>query len=303
MRDKISLDDAFQEYIAHITFTEPKSENTVNSYRSDLTQYIEHLKQQGISYIADITPQSVRDFIDDLLEDNSRRSTARKATSIRGFHAYFSYQYDLPDPTENLKVRITEDRLPSFLSEEEIKRILASFGDTNKDIFEKSMLSLIYHSGLRVHECANLKLNQVHADQLFLRILGKGGKERIVPFLEDCGNLLSRYIKDVRPEFLNGKSSTYVFINPKGKQVTRQYIWRLVRERARGCGIEKHVSPHTLRHTFATELLENGADLRSVQELLGHSDISTTQIYTHVESKRLHEDYDRFFPKAGKGDK
>ncbi|MBQ1505231.1 MAG: tyrosine recombinase [Erysipelotrichales bacterium] len=303
MNNGISLDDALKEYLSHITLIEPKSENTIISYKNDLTQYISFLKNESVEDINSITQDHINRFIGSIQDSMTRRSSARKATAVRGFHAYFSNQYNLPNPSDNLKVKINRDHLPVYLSYEEIRKILDSFGDSPKDRYDKCLLELIYNSGLRVHECVNLKVNQVHLDQNFLRILGKGGKERIVPFLDSCKNDLNTYLKEIRPLYLNGKSSQFIFIGRKGNRVTRQYIWTLVHKKAEECGIEKKVSPHTLRHTFATELLENGADLRAVQELLGHSDISTTQIYTHVESKRLHDDYDKYFPKRRSGGK
>lgn len=301
----MKLEEARREYLAYITLQNPKSDNTVLSYGTDLKEFTSWLcEAKKYKWIDQVRAQDLEEYVGVLSDAMTKRSVARKATAIRGFFQYLNYQYQIPDISENIRVHVNQDRLPQFLTKEEVQKILDSFDDSKKkDLCDHAILDLLYNSGLRVSECTELKLTEVFLEEQFLRVRGKGDKERIVPFGSRCKALLERYLKSVRPEYLGTKKSSAVFLSPKGNKVTRQYIYAMVQARCNACGIRKHVTPHTFRHTFATQLLENGADLRSVQELLGHSDISTTQIYTHVQPQRLHDDYDRFFPDPDPRDK
>ena len=300
----ISFKDALAEYKAYISLQNPKADNTIISYYHDLEEYLDWLKQnKHYQSLEEIQKEDLNMFIEAQMKVKTKRSVARVATSIRNFSRYFAAEYDLPDISSELKVKTNNDHLPVYLNDQEIQAIMDSFTDQPKDLFEHSILELLYNSGLRVHECISLTLNQVYLEQQFIRVKGKGDKERIVPFGHKCLVILERYLTEIRPLWLKNQGSPLLFINPQGKPLTRQYVWKLIKKRCEKVGITKNVSPHTFRHTFATQLLANGADLRSVQELLGHSDISTTQIYTHVQAERLHQDYDKYFPKPDKKDK
>lgn len=300
----ISFKDALAEYKAYISLQNPKADNTIISYYHDLQEYLDWLEQnKHYKTLEEIKKDDLNMFIEAQLKLKTKRSVARVATSIRNFHRYFTAEYDLKDISSELKVKTNNDHLPVYLNDQEIQAIMDSFSNDPKDLFEHSILELLYNSGLRVHECIALNLNQVYLEQQFIRVKGKGDKERIVPFGHKCLVILEQYLTEIRPLWLKNQGSSLLFINPQGKPLTRQYVWKLIKDRCTKVGITKDVSPHTFRHTFATQLLANGADLRSVQELLGHSDISTTQIYTHVQAERLHQDYDKYFPKPAKKDK
>ncbi|MDD6467993.1 MAG: tyrosine recombinase [Erysipelotrichaceae bacterium] len=295
----MELQEAFDEFIRYITLQEPKALSTIQSYKRDLNQYLQYLFSKECKEISDINHEYVQSYLNEQLQTKKKASVARNFSAIRKFHQFLFIQYDQHDPTLNIKIKVTHDHLPVYLTSEEVNRLLESFDDSLLGIFHRSMLELMYASGLRIQELTDLKLNQVHFEQKVLRILGKGSKERIVPFNDISQHYLQLYLQMVRPVFCKTRSNL-VFIKRNGQPVTRQYVWKVIQDQCKQLNMQKHISCHTLRHSFATQLLEGGADLRSVQELLGHSDISTTQIYTHVQQKRLHEAYDQFHPRARK---
>ena len=296
----MKITEAITEYLQYLTIQNPKSENTIKSYQNDLVIFNSFLSDLNIDDCEDVTSQVVTDFLSAQLVTKAKSSVAHALTTIRGLYDFLSYQYDISvNPTMHSKLKITRTHLPEYLNETEIVTLLDSFSQTNEDILHKALLELLFACGLRISELVNLTFSQLNMEQQLVRVVGKGNKERIVPFGNICRQALNDYINGVREVFQRERSS-FVFINKKGKQVTRQYVARMIKLQSQKVGFTKNVTCHTLRHSFATQLLEGGADLRSVQELLGHSDISTTQIYTHVEEKRLHEAYDNFHPRATK---
>ncbi len=217
------------------------------------------------------------------------RSAARYTSSLKRFYRYLLRENRIAaDPTLNLDSPKLPRSLPKTLSEADVERLLASAGDTTPlDLRDRAMLETLYATGLRVSELVGLKLTMLNVRDGVLRVTGKGSKDRLVPLGEEAANWLQRYLTEARPALMKRALCDQVFVTPRGAGMTRQAFWYLIKRRARAAGIERALSPHTLRHAFATHLLNHGADLRVVQMLLGHSDISTTQIYTHVARERL----------------
>ena len=238
-------------------------------------------ENKGIYDIENITSKDIMDYIDYCLIDKKKSGVARSLSAIRGMHRYLMVQYDLErDPTLNIAIKVNKDHLPVYLNDHEMNILLNSFDDSLQGIFHRSILELMYACGLRIQEVIDLKLNQIHMDQQILKIIGKGDKERVIPFGDTSKYWLKEYLNKVRPLYCTSQTP-YVFIKRNAQQITRQYVWTIIQKQCQLADIKKHVSNHTLRHSFATQLLDGGADLRAVQELLGHSDISTTQIYTY----------------------
>ena len=291
---KMKINDAIDNYLYHIAVIEQKSNNTIDSYSNDLKKYADYLEANNIENVEDITNSDIQDFIGEQLDVLSKSSCAHLLTSLRNLHNYLFLNYNIPNPTANLTVKVNKDHLPGFLSDEEIVALLNSFNDEDDlEYFQRLLLQTIFTSGMRVSELCDLQTKSINLQHKQLRIIGKGNKERIVLIDDDTAQRMNHYFNEIRPQWLKGSNSSYFFINRLGNNLNRQYVYELIKKKQKELGLNKEISPHTLRHTFATHLLENDADLRSVQELLGHSDISTTQIYTHVQTKQLKEAYSK----------
>jgi site-specific recombinase XerD len=273
-----------------------KSPHTVSSYSSDLKQYFAFLEEEGIDDTDDIVYENIRDFISSQSEEKASTSLVRMAAAIRSFHSYLSFMYDVKEPSLNLSVHKNQHVLPVYCTKEEISQLMASFDDSRpREMMEHALLEMIYGCGLRVSEACRMKLNQVDLESGKVRVLGKGNKERIVPIPSGSEDILKQYLTTVRPLFLK-KNSSLFFINHLGHPVDPRYVQRLLHQKNLELGFEKHITPHKLRHSYATHLLQNGADLRSIQEMLGHSDIETTEIYTHVQNREMFAAYNHFHP-------
>ena len=276
------------------------SDNTRSSYRSDLALFNGWLQERGIEL-----PQAGRELILDHLGwrlDNSYkpRSTARFLSGLRGFYRYLLREKLIAiDPTLQVEMPQLGRPLPKSLSEADVEALLKA-PDLSEAIGQRdrAMLEVLYACGLRVTELVSLTLDQINLRQGVLRVMGKGSKERLVPMGEEAVVWLERYLRDGRNGLLNGRPSDVVFPSQRGEQMTRQTFWHRIKHHAQVAGIGKALSPHTLRHAFATHLLNHGADLRVVQMLLGHSDLSTTQIYTHVARARLQELHAKHHPRG-----
>ncbi|WP_175651180.1 site-specific tyrosine recombinase XerD [Pseudomonas sp. Marseille-P9899] len=276
------------------------SDNTRASYRSDLALFNGWLQEKGIAL-----PDAGRELILDHLGwrlDNAYkpRSTARFLSGLRGFYRYLLREKLIAvDPTLQIDMPQLGRPLPKSLSEADVEALLLA-PDLSEDIGQRdrAMLEVLYACGLRVTELVSLTLDQINLRQGVLRVMGKGSKERLVPMGEEAVVWLERYLRDGRNGLLNGRPSDVVFPSQRGEQMTRQTFWHRIKHHAQVAGIGKALSPHTLRHAFATHLLNHGADLRVVQMLLGHSDLSTTQIYTHVARARLQELHARHHPRG-----
>ena len=297
VRSRRYLLEPFQDYLALERGLKPR---TVASYASDLERFVSYLSESGASGPLDVTPDHVDDYVADLLVGGRAPTSIRRAQSA--LRAYFSFligEGELEeDPTDRMERPRTGKPLPSFLSQEEAARLVEAV-DPDLTVFwrDRAVLETLYATGMRVSELTELQLRNLDLDTGTCLVMGKGGKERIVPTGGAAVSALSRYLSTVRPELAGSASGDAVFLNQKGGRLSRMSVWTIVRDAARRAGIERKVSPHTLRHSCATHLLEGGADLATVQEFLGHADISTTQIYTHLDREYLREAHRRFHPR------
>lgn len=291
---------AIADYLHYIRIERGLSENTIKSYRQDLQQFGDYLTTEKLALDA-VDHVVVLAWLNHLrLAGKSNNSVIRMVTSLRKFFGYLAQENLVtPNPMQDIKPPKKATHLPAVLTVAEIDALLAVPTDkTPLEIRNRALLEVMYATGLRVSELVNLKLSDLHLQLGLIQTIGKGDKERIIPIGEVAADWLTRYFSVSRLALLKGKVSPYVFLNDRGGQLTRQGVWKIIKKLVVAAGITKDVSPHTLRHSFATHILENGADLRIVQELLGHADISTTQIYTHISKKRLSEVYDQYHPRA-----
>lgn len=276
------------EYLEFIEVEKGLSSNTVNAYRRDLTGFLDFCMDKGIMGVEYITRNHLNSYILKLRSDNlNPRSVVRKIASLRGFFKWLSAnEYINNNPASMLEQPKLPKRLPKVMSLQEIKEIFHS--DLNNQ--ENLVVELLYDCGLRVSELVNLKIGDIDLKSKYIQCVGKGSKERLIPFGKKAKESINKYLKERENVITKYNLQTKrLFITNSGRLINRQDIYNFIRKL--GEKIHKHISPHTLRHTFATHLLENGADLRVVQELLGHSDVSTTQLYTHITKKRLKEVY------------
>ncbi|MCZ8512861.1 site-specific tyrosine recombinase XerD [Paenibacillus filicis] len=291
-----------QTFIRFLSDERNLADNTIDSYNRDLHQYIEFLEAAGVSSIRQSGKTHVAGYL--LAQKQKGRATAtvtRSMVSIRAFYHYLVKERVIEqDPTIHLEMPKQEKRLPKVLSVAEVERLLQSPDVTQPNgLRDKAMLELLYATGIRVTELIMLNVDSVNPEMGFIRCVGKGEKERIVPLGRMAAVCLTQYIEGMRPRLLKpSKEEQALFINHLGTRITRQGFWKIIKRYAHESGIRSEITPHTIRHSFAAHLLENGADLRSVQEMLGHADISTTQIYTQVTRSKLKEVYDQAHPRA-----
>jgi integrase/recombinase XerD len=294
-------DPALGEFLDALQAEQGAARNTVAAYRRDLRDLAAHLRRAGRS-LADAAPDDVISWMDALRKAGRRPSTvARRLAAVRGFFRYWSErEQGRPDPTEHIERPRLPRPLPKTLSREAAAALVESPDvSTPRGVRDRALLELLYASGLRATECVSLASGDVNLAAGYVQCMGKARKERIVPVGEEALAWVRRYLSDVRPRVLRGRvDSGRLFLSPRGGGLTRQALWQIVRLAARAAGIRARVSPHTLRHCFASHLLEGGADLRVVQTMLGHADISTTQIYTHLPSAAIRAMYQRFHPRA-----
>ena len=282
--------DALDRYLAHLKVERGLSGNTLESYARDLQEYVAWLAAHGASRPSQVTEPLVLQHLAALQQRGlSRSSQARHLAAVRGLHKFAAAEGIAPaDPTETIGATRGSRPLPEFLNLDEVDRLLAApDGRTPAGARDKAMLEVLYASGLRVSELVALSAAAIDAQTGVLRVRGKGGKERIVPVGERAREAVAAYLGGPRQELLKTRRSNDLFVTPRGARMTRQGFWKLIGRYARAAGIDRRVYPHSLRHSFATHLLERGADLRAVQAMLGHADIETTQIYTHVDRERL----------------
>jgi integrase/recombinase XerD len=284
------LDEALDRYLAHLRVERGLSPATLESYARDLREYLDWLAEKGLLQLAQVTEPAVLEHLGALQRRGlSRASQARHLAAVRGLHKFASAEGIAPlDPSEGVGAMRGTRPLPNFLSVDEIDRLLAQpDASTAQGARDRAMLEVLYASGLRVSELVALPLGAIDQGTGVVRVRGKGGKERIVPVGERARNSLSTYLSGARQKLLRARRCPDLFVTPRGAGMTRQGFWKLIGRYARAAGIGQRVYPHSLRHSFATHLLERGADLRAVQAMLGHADIATTQIYTHVDRERL----------------
>ncbi len=277
------------------------SGNTVEAYGRDTLRYLTFLQAEGCSLAEQITPLLVASFIARLKVDGlSPRSRARNLSAIRMFHRFLLIEgYAATNPTALVESPKIGGKLPVFLSSREVEGLLAApGGDGLTEVRDRAMLELLYATGLRVSELVTLKVRTVNLDAGYLLTFGKGGKERLVPLGDAAIRAVKNYYLYARHRLEKGKGSEELFLTRLGEGMSRQAFWNIIKKWASQVGISRSISPHTLRHSFATHLLENGADLRSVQIMLGHADLSSTQIYTHVTSERLKRIHEQCHPRG-----
>lgn len=285
------------DFLIYLSVERGLSKNTVESYKNDLVLFQEFLSKDKKG-LKEFSKQDIVDFLEHAKNNAySAASLCRFLSSIKAFCRYMLIGKNIEkDPAENLRSPKKWERLPKALSIEDVRALLNSKAGDPMRFRDSAMIELLYSSGLRVSELVSLKLENVNFEAGFIRVRGKGSKERVVPINEMTLKKLKKYIKELRPDLLKNKHSDFLFVTCRGRGMTRQRFWQTLKERGRQAGIK--LSPHTLRHCFATHLLEGGADLRSVQKMLGHSDISTTQIYTKVSTDRIKKVYQQHHPRA-----
>ena len=290
------------DYLHYLTIERGLSQNTRKSYERDLEQYLTFLTEQHIKDWQAVDRVLILSFLQQLQQSGKSSATIiRMVSSLRRFHQFLRQErFTDHDPMQHIDSPKKQQKLPDTLSLSEVERLIET-PDTKEvlGIRDRAILEVMYATGLRVSELIGLQLKDLHLSMGLLQTTGKGDKERIVPLGDLAIQWIETYLEEARP-FLTRKhpEESHLFVNNHGKQLSRQGIWKNLKALVRKAGIIKNVTPHTLRHSFATHLLENGADLRTVQELLGHADISTTQIYTHITKKRMTEVYKQHFPRA-----
>lgn len=286
-------------YLDYLTVEKGLARNSLSSYATDLRQFGRYLADKKID-IESVDRLSIVRYFQSLRSAGiAARSVARALAAIRGMFRFLVAERHLKtDPTENLENPKVWTTLPKSILPEEVEALLrAPDPSTAEGLRDRAMLELLYATGLRVSELIRVRIDDLVMDAGFLRTIGKGSKERIVPFGDTARDAIVRYIETGRPEY-DRFGDPHLFLSRRGRPMSRQSFWMKIVKHARTAGIRAQISPHVLRHSFATHLLENGADLRSVQMMLGHSDISTTQIYTHVSRARLQKLYERYHPRA-----
>ena len=300
----MKFSQAVQDFERYLLLDMNRSANTIQSYRRDLAKFQAYLTEQEIDKVEAIDEVTVRAFLAKLSQASyAASSTSRMLSSLKQFFLFLRKEGILEINPMSLVHRPKQGRhLPKVLTAKEIEALLQA-PDTSSPhgLRDRAIFELMYATGLRVTELVQLKLEDLHLELGFIQTLGKGDKERLVPLIDEAIEWLEAYLEQVRPSVLRlagSASPREVFLTERGKAFTRQGIWKNLNKYVALAGIKQTVSPHMLRHSFATHLLENGADLRMVQELLGHADISTTQIYTHISTQRLQEVYRKYFPRA-----
>lgn len=295
------MEEALQQYLTHLAVERGLSGNSLGSYASDLKRYLAFLKTKNIDDLQAVERKLVSEFLASLMGYGlSPVSLSRNISALRGFHRFLASEgITKKDPTENIETPRLDKKLPEVLDLSEVEKLLAQPDPASLlGLRDRAMLELLYACGLRVTELLTLKTSDLFFDQDFIRCFGKGSKERIVPVGRSARNWTDKYRQGSRPALLKKFSTEVLFLNNRGRPMSRMGFWKLLKAYAQKAGIKKRVHPHILRHSFATHLLEGGADLRSVQEMLGHADISTTQIYTHVDREYLKEVHRQFHPRG-----
>ena len=290
--------DIILNYKTYLLYDKQLSDNSTKSYLFDIEKYLLYMDINGISNIKNIKKDDIINYIKYLDEDEmlSTYSIARKMVSIKNFHYYLNTKYYIEDVSNNIENPKFYKKIPNALSIEEIDNLLDIKLDNAFSYRNKAMLELMYATGLRVSELCNLCINDVNLDDNYVKCFGKGSKERIVPFGNTCNYYLKMYMDEYRNSLIKKNIDDHLFLNNHGKVMSRQGFLFIIKNICRDKNINKNITPHMLRHSFATHLLQNGADLRSIQIMLGHSNLSTTQIYTNVGNQFLKENYELYHP-------
>ncbi|MFH1743221.1 MAG: site-specific tyrosine recombinase XerD [bacterium] len=297
------------EYLHYLAAERGAAANTVAAYRRDLSDHLNYLAEHKIDFPRGVDEEVVAGYTEDLRTRGLRQSSiARKQSALRRFYRYLTREeYCASDPTHLIRTPRRSVQFSGALSHEEVDLLLAAVLNRDESplhLRDKAMVELLYASGLRISELLGLRPGDLNFSLGYLRTMGKGDKERLVPFHQTAGARIQEYLERGRPELLKGRQSEFLFLNRFGRVLSRMGFWKVLRNYALQAGITTHLSPHTLRHSFATHLLEAGTDLRLLQEMLGHASISTTEIYTHIDQRRMHDLHQQYHPRAkrrGKG--
>ena len=290
----------FLSYLNYLRVERGLSANTLEAYRRDILDFLSFLNEKKLA-LPDVRKGELSGYLQTLYARLSARSVARKIVSLRSFYRYLLLdRHVTEDPTENLDSPRTWRSLPKYLTLPEVDLLLLQPDiEVPLGLRDRTMLEVLYATGLRVTELVRLRTAEVNLEVGFLRTQGKGSKERLVPIGDSALGFIRRYLADARPQLLRKRlNSPFLFVTRQGKPMSRQYFWMMIVKYGKQAAIGKPLTPHVLRHSFATHLLERGADLRAVQMMLGHADISTTQIYTHVTRERLKQVYDKYHPRS-----
>ncbi len=291
----ISIEDAIEEFLRYLLIDKGYSNNTIESYKMDLDKFKEFNKGKNIS---DISNNDLKKYVKWLKENKlNEKSISRNISCLRSFYKFLVIEkYTKNNTADSVYLPKIKKMLPTTLTEEEVINLLDIDLIDCFSYRNKAMLEVMYATGMRVSELVNLKLNDIDLSQDIIRVFGKGSKDRVVPIGDYAKKYLTIYLKDYRSSMLKKYNNDYVFLNNHGSKMTRQGFFKIIKKLASEKGIKKELSPHTIRHSFASHLLKYGADLRTIQELLGHSDISTTQIYTHLTNEELRKNYEEYHP-------
>jgi len=295
------MESYVNEFINYLAVERGLAQNTLESYGRDLRQYQTFLQNSQLDFLRNSNRDTILSYLNNLQVKGRAVSTiSRNLAAIKSFYQYLVRERHLEkDPAVNLESPKLEKKLPKILSIAEVEELLKQPNTIQPTgLRDKAMLELLYATGIRVSELINLNISDVNLDMGYIKCYGKGAKERIVPLGSIAAKCVQEYINKGRPKLVRTYEESSLFVNHHGNRLTRQGFWKIIKKYAFEANITKDITPHTLRHSFATHLLENGADLRSVQEMLGHADISTTQIYTHVTKNHLKEVYDKTHPRA-----
>ncbi|EFG48987.1 tyrosine recombinase XerD [Aerococcus viridans ATCC 11563 = CCUG 4311] len=302
-RVSMKLTEVIEDFLNTMRVEEGLAENSIISYKQELNRMMTYLNRQGIEKVQVISQDTVLDHLKWMDEDHLATSTrSHYVSTLRHFFRYLKLDGVIEDnPMEKISLPKKTQHLPAVLTLDEVDRILATPDITKPlGLRDRTLLETLYSTGMRVSEIIHIKLEDIHLDMGFIQTIGKGGKERLVPIGEMAEDWINKYLTEGRPKLVKDEDETqgYLFVNNRGKPLSRQGVWKNLKKMVMMAHITKDISPHTLRHSFATHLLENGADLRVVQELLGHSDISTTQIYTHIHAQHMKDIYNQNHPRA-----
>jgi integrase/recombinase XerD len=295
------MHQSLDRFLNYLIVEKGLSKNTIEAYSHGLNRFLNYLRRKGMEEVREISKLDIREFLLFLKKKGlSSKTLARNLVSIRVFMRFLTEESILSaNPAEEIESPKTAKTLPEILSLEEVETLLEQ-PDTQipQGMRDRAMLEMLYATGMRVSELTQLQVNHVHLEAGYVLVYGKGSKERIVPIGNEAMKWARRYMGETRERLLKKRESPFLFVNRSGKPMSRQYFWKSIKAYGRRAGIRKRIAPHLLRHSFASHLLERGADLRSVQLMLGHVDISTTQIYTHVTGERLKKIHQRYHPRG-----
>ncbi|NOX97495.1 MAG: site-specific tyrosine recombinase XerD [Nitrospirae bacterium] len=304
------MQEKLAQFLSYLRVERGLAGNTIKAYGRDLAKYLKFLEKQGILSLAKSNRREITNYLLGLKKPGNKEgrglcaaSIARNLVAIKMFHRFLIAEgYTKDDPTANMQSGMTSawawSKVPDVLTVSEVSKLLKKPDDSPAGIRDRAILEFLYATGMRVSELICLKLADLNLEFGYVRCFGKGSKERIVPFGKEALLWLKKYLGKVRPGLAKKEATSILFLTRQKKGFTRQGLWKLIKKHARQTGLKKNITPHTLRHSFATHLLQGGADLRSVQEMLGHSDISTTQIYTHVDRERLKSIHAKYHPRG-----